>query len=87
MFKLVRKWWKYLTAKLTGDFNERADPKVQLEQAITEAQEQHRRTFAAHLQIDGRAGGANPAVLESGRTANSKRSAAATLRSSATRML
>ena len=43
MFKLVRKWWKYLTAKLTGDFNERADPKVQLEQAITEAQEQHRR--------------------------------------------
>lgn len=43
MFKLVRKWWKYLTAKLTGNFNERADPKVQLEQAITEAQEQHRR--------------------------------------------
>lgn len=43
MFKLVRKWWKYLTAKLTGDFNERADPKVQLEQAIIEAQEQHRR--------------------------------------------
>ena len=32
------KWWKYLTAKLTGTFNERADPKVQLEQAITEAQ-------------------------------------------------
>lgn len=43
MFKLFRKWWKYLTAKLTGNFNERADPKVQLEQAITEAQEQHRR--------------------------------------------
>src|SRR5688572_535313 len=43
MFKLVRKWWKYLTAKLTGSFNERADPKVQLEQAIIEAQEQHRR--------------------------------------------
>src|SRR4029079_4152073 len=43
MFKLVRKWWSYLTAKLTGDFNERADPKVQLEQAITEAQQQHRR--------------------------------------------
>ena len=38
MFKLVKKWWKYLTAKLTGSFNERADPKVQLEQAITEAQ-------------------------------------------------
>jgi phage shock protein A len=43
MFKLVTKWWKYLTAKLTGSFNERADPKVQLEQAIAEAQGQHRR--------------------------------------------
>jgi phage shock protein A len=43
MFKLFKKWWKYLTAKLTGTFNERADPKVQLEQAITEAQSQHRR--------------------------------------------
>ena len=43
MFKLARKWWKYLTAKLTGSFNERADPKVQLEQAITEAQSQHQR--------------------------------------------
>jgi phage shock protein A len=35
--------WKYLTAKLTSSFNEKADPKVQLEQAITEAQDQHRR--------------------------------------------
>ena len=43
MFKLARKWWKYVTAKLTGSFNERADPKVQIEQAITEAQDQHRR--------------------------------------------
>jgi phage shock protein A len=43
MFKLANKWWKYLTAKLTGSFNERADPKVQLEQAIAEAQSQHRR--------------------------------------------
>ena len=43
MFKLFRKWWKYLTAKLTGSFNERADPKIQLEQAIAEAQSQHRR--------------------------------------------
>ena len=43
MFKLAKKWWKYLTAKLTGSFNERADPKVQLEQAIAEAQAQHRR--------------------------------------------
>ena len=43
MFKLARKWWKYLTAKLTGKFDESADPKVQLEQALTEAQDQHRR--------------------------------------------
>jgi phage shock protein A len=43
MFKLAKKWWKYLTAKLTGSFNERADPKVQLEQAIAEAQVQHKR--------------------------------------------
>lgn len=43
MFKLMRRWWRYLTAKLSGDFNERADPKVQLEQAIMDAQEQHRR--------------------------------------------
>src|SRR5690606_20866120 len=43
MFKLAKKWWNYLTAKLTGKFNEKADPKVQLEQAITEAREQHQR--------------------------------------------
>lgn len=43
MFTLARKWWKYLTAKLTGKFNETADPKVQLEQALMEANQQHRR--------------------------------------------
>src|SRR5438876_474641 len=43
MLKVLRRWWKYMTAKLSGSFNERADPKVQLEQAILEAQEQHRR--------------------------------------------
>ena len=43
MFKLLRRWWKYMTARMSGSFNERADPKVQLEQAIIEAQEQHRR--------------------------------------------
>ena len=32
-----------MTALLTGKFNEMADPKVQLEQALIEAQEQHRR--------------------------------------------
>ncbi|MFP5318887.1 MAG: PspA/IM30 family protein [Acidimicrobiia bacterium] len=43
MFKLLRRTWRYLTAALTGKFNEAADPKVQLEQAIIEAQDQHRR--------------------------------------------
>jgi phage shock protein A len=43
MGRLLSRWWKYLTAALTGKFNEMADPKVQLEQAITEAQDQHRR--------------------------------------------
>src|SRR3954451_601586 len=43
MFKLLRRTWNYLTAALTGRFNEVADPKVQLEQAITEAQDQHRK--------------------------------------------
>src|SRR5437867_9864481 len=43
MIKLFRRTWRYFTAMLTGKFNEAADPKVQLEQAIMEAQEQHRR--------------------------------------------
>src|SRR3954464_4626136 len=43
MIKLFRRAWRYMTASLTGKFNEAADPKVQLEQAIMEAQEQHRR--------------------------------------------
>jgi phage shock protein A len=43
MFKVMRRWWKYWAAKLSSDFSERADPKVQLEQAIAEAQDQHRR--------------------------------------------
>jgi len=43
MWKSIKRWWKYLGAKVNSVFNEKADPKVQLEQAITEAQEQHRR--------------------------------------------
>jgi phage shock protein A len=43
MFKLLRRWWKYMTARLSGSFEEHADPKVQLEQAIAEAHDQHRR--------------------------------------------
>lgn len=43
MFKVLRRQWRYLTAKLSGRLDESADPKVQLEQAIGEAQDQHRR--------------------------------------------
>jgi phage shock protein A len=43
MFKAIKRWWKYMTAKVSSGVDERADPKIQLEQAITEAQEQHRR--------------------------------------------
>jgi phage shock protein A len=43
MFKVFRRWWAYITAKLGMSLEERADPKVQLEQAISEAQEQQRQ--------------------------------------------
>jgi len=43
MFKVLRRWWAYVTAKLGMSLEERADPKVQLEQAIAEAQDQQRR--------------------------------------------
>jgi phage shock protein A len=43
MFKAIKKWWKYLGAKLNRNFEKNADPAVQLEQALTEAQQQHRR--------------------------------------------
>src|SRR3954451_6148987 len=43
MFKAFKKWWKYLGAKANRNFENRADPGVQLEQALAEAQAQHRR--------------------------------------------
>jgi phage shock protein A len=43
MLKLFRKWWKYIGAKFNRSFEKNADPAVQLEQAIAEAQGQHRR--------------------------------------------
>jgi phage shock protein A len=43
MAKLFKRMWRYLTAALTGRFEAAADPKVQIEQAIREAQEQHKR--------------------------------------------
>ncbi len=42
MFSYLKKRWNYLIAKLTGRFEENADPKVQLEQAIQQAQTQHK---------------------------------------------
>jgi phage shock protein A len=43
MWNAFKRWWRYRVAKTEKTFNEKADPAVQLEQAITEAQEQHRR--------------------------------------------
>lgn len=43
MFKVFKKWWKYLSAKFNRNFDQKADPAVQLEQALSEAQGQHRR--------------------------------------------
>ena len=43
MFKFFKRMWAYVTASANTKFEERADPKVQLEQAIGEAQDQHRR--------------------------------------------
>jgi phage shock protein A len=43
MFKLLRRVWRYLTTSGNVKFSELADPKIQLEQALAEAQDQHRR--------------------------------------------
>lgn len=42
MGQFFRRVWRYLSAALTGKFEEVADPKIQIEQAIAEAQDQHR---------------------------------------------
>jgi phage shock protein A len=51
MFKYLKKQWNYLVAKLTGRFEEKADPKVQLEQAISEARNQHERLKAQATNV------------------------------------
>jgi phage shock protein A len=43
MFKAIKKWWKYVGAKFSKKLDDSADPSVQLEQALNEAQAQHRR--------------------------------------------
>lgn len=40
---MFRRFWNYMKALLTGKFEEVADPKIQIEQAIAEARTQHRR--------------------------------------------
>lgn len=40
---MFKRFWNYLKAALTGKFEEVADPKIQIEQAIAEAREQHMR--------------------------------------------
>jgi phage shock protein A len=42
MLKAIRRWWRYLGTKLGMTLEQAADPKVQLEQAIGEARDQHR---------------------------------------------
>jgi phage shock protein A len=42
VIKAIRRWWRYLGTKLGMTLDEVADPRVQLEQAIDEAREQHR---------------------------------------------
>jgi phage shock protein A len=42
MFRFMRRVWRYMTASMRGRFEEFADPKVQLEQAIEESQKQHK---------------------------------------------
>ena len=43
MWRVVKRWWKYLAMKLQVRHEENADPKVQLEQAIQEAKERHQQ--------------------------------------------
>jgi len=43
MERVIKRAWRYLTALFTRRFHQLADPRVQLEQVMTEAHEQHRR--------------------------------------------
>jgi phage shock protein A len=43
VLKLLKRVYRYATTALTGKFEAVADPKIQLEQAIADAQNQHRR--------------------------------------------
>src|SRR6266516_4618116 len=41
MGRLLRRAWRYLVAALSGKLDELSDPKIQIEQAIEEAKQQH----------------------------------------------
>ena len=41
MFQALRRLWKYVTAAFSSKVEEKADPKIQIEQAIEEAKRQH----------------------------------------------
>src|SRR5215470_8297241 len=43
MWKLIKRWWKYLVAVGNRHHEQTADPAVQLEQAVRAAQEEDRR--------------------------------------------
>ena len=59
MWKLIKRRWKYMTARVAGRLEQSADPKIQLEQAIGDARDQHGRlrdqaanVIANHKQIE-----------------------------------
>jgi phage shock protein A len=43
MFRALKQRWKYFMAKMSKQFDDNADPDIQLTQAIEEAQQQHKR--------------------------------------------
>ncbi|MFI6320288.1 PspA/IM30 family protein [Nonomuraea sp. NPDC050556] len=43
MLKVIRRAWRYIVAALSGRLDELSDPRIQIEQAIQEAKEQHQR--------------------------------------------
>ena len=53
MFKLVIRVWHYSAAVLTNLFNERADPEIQIRQAIEEGQQAHLRLVDAAAGVIG----------------------------------
>jgi phage shock protein A len=53
MANIFRKWQKYLSASANAKFDEKADPKIQIEQAIQEAQKQHQALTAQAASVLG----------------------------------